>query len=153
MHKVKLLLALLIAATGPGGIMGRSYAADPVFRCKDPAGKVVYQQAPCSGSANGGEVDVQSIAPTRTPGENGDQRYLTMLVNEAVSQRDYERARRLAVTPEHWDIIAKARQRELDAKAAAAQPQVIVAPLQPQIRTPTTTSCIRLGYTMSCSSY
>jgi hypothetical protein len=52
--------------------------------------------------------------------ENGDQRYLTMLVREAVSQKDYDRARRLAVTPEHYELIAGAQQRDADAKAAAA---------------------------------
>lgn len=51
--------------------------------------------------------------------ENGDQRYLTMLIKEAVSQRDYDRAERLAVTSEHRSLISEAQQRELEAKLAA----------------------------------
>jgi hypothetical protein len=71
--------------------------------------------------------------------ENGDQRYLTSLVAEAVSRHDYNRARWLAVTPEHLEMIARAQQEERDAKAAARGSR------------PASSRCIFVQNVMHCS--
>lgn len=78
-------------------------------------------------------IGIAGIVQQAHAEENGDQRYLTMLVREAVSQRDYERARRLAVTTEHYDMIDAARRadREAELRAQSNRPQVVIVPSRP----------------------
>lgn len=99
---MRYLLAMLLAAPLACGAQ--------IYRCKDQAGKTIMQQTPCDG---GMMVSPPSQRQgNQQPAQNPEARQLTALVAEALSRRDYPRAESLAVTAEHWDMIANSRARE-----------------------------------------
>jgi hypothetical protein len=97
---IRAMAALLVAVT-------TLPAQAQIYKCKDTAGRVAFQQAPCPGV--GAMVATPAETAPREPvtpsGPNADARYLTSLIAAALAQRDYQRAESLAVTAEHHAMI------------------------------------------------
>lgn len=114
LHAAVLLLTL-------AGLSAFASAQETIHKCVSATGKVTYQDAPCDNSP---AVRSPSSAPVSTiPGgaEAGvpspSLRQLDAAVKSALAGNDLPRAKRLAVTAQHWDWIARA---EKDNPALAA---------------------------------
>lgn len=90
--------------------------AQTVYKCKTPSGGTVFSDAPCSSGAQQ-EKAVTYTAPTNTyqaaPNEVPirESRTLDAKVAEAIGSGDLSKAKTLALTPLHWQMISEAEQR------------------------------------------
>lgn len=82
-----------------------SSAHADVFKCKNPQGLIEYSDVPCAGAI---KVNVQS-SPTTAPSGNPNERALGIYLREALAEKDFARANKLAVTPEHFELIRAAQ--------------------------------------------
>lgn len=105
--------AILIAAAG-------SSFAQATYRCKTPSGGTVFSDAPCTGgtkqesvTVGGGATDIQGrvAADAAATARNGNAALLDAKVAEAIGSGDLTRAKSLALTPQHWQMISDAEQR------------------------------------------
>ena len=124
-----------------------------IYKCKNAAGRVEFQQTPCPGAGAMVATPAETVPRDRSapPESNPYARQLTSLIAGHLAKRDYERAESLAVTTEHHAMISEARRqdaeasrqdaeiknRELElkvreaeakAKARASRPQVVIVP-------------------------
>ena len=110
-RSVVALCALSVASSFPA--IGQTY-----YKCKTPSGGTIFSDAPCASGtrqeqvAPGPSPDRQYAAPEApTSQRSSDTRALDAKVAEAIGTGDLPRAKRLAVTPEQWRMIAEAEQR------------------------------------------
>jgi len=92
--------------------------AQTTFRCKTPSGGTVFSDAPCSGGARqesvitgGAAESANRAAETTGSARNNNSSLLDAKVAEAIGSGDITRAKSLALTPLHWQMIADAEQR------------------------------------------
>lgn len=83
-------------------------ASAEVYKCKNAQGKTEYSDIPCAGAANTG---IQN-SPATSNTDNPNARALGIYIREALAQRDFKRAKRLAATPEHFEMIRIAEEEE-----------------------------------------
>lgn len=108
---IVVLAAALIAAAG-------SSFAQTTYRCKTPSGGTAFSDAPCAGGAKqesvtvGAATENQNRAPEVAGGvRNSNAALLDAKVAEAIGSGDLTRAKSLALTPQHWQMISDAEQR------------------------------------------
>lgn len=104
-------VSILLAVAG-------NASAQTTFRCKTPSGGTVFSDAPCSGGARqegviaGGSAEhANRPADATGSARNGNSGLLDAKVAEAIGSGDITRAKSLALTPLHWQMIADAEQR------------------------------------------
>lgn len=87
-------------------------ALSQTYKCKTPSGGTTFSDIPCQGGTRqervipGGQSEPQYQVP-----QNGNARLLDAKVAEAIGTGDIGKAKGLAVTTEHWRMIAEAEQR------------------------------------------
>lgn len=81
-------------------------AQDSLHKCVDAKGKVVYQDFPCGQAPRVGAPEPPPAAADSAA--SPVMRQLDAAVKAAIAASDLPRARRLAVTAEHWEWIAEA---------------------------------------------
>jgi hypothetical protein len=127
------LVALALAGLG-----GAPAAAQQVFRCTAPDGKVTYQQAPCPKSDQERKVDA---TPANTD-YDASQREELLRKGEEAGRRLEERAAREAEEARQRREREEQKEREALAREAAREEPVIVyggwpnRPLQPAVPRP-----------------
>ncbi len=108
--RVVTLLSLMIAAA-PLAAIGQTY-----YKCKTPSGGTVFSDAPCSAgtrqesAVSGPPSYPQPQYGVQTPAQNSDARMLDAKVAEALGTGNLPRAKSLALTTEHWRMIAEYEQ-------------------------------------------
>jgi hypothetical protein len=82
------------------------------YKCKTPSGGTMFSDTPCPGGSRQ-EQAVYSAPPAQQyqAPQNNNARMLDAKVLEALGSGDIGRAKGLAVTPEHWQMISDAEQR------------------------------------------
>lgn len=126
---MKLLLVFLCAALLSSLAFGQTY-----YKCRGPAGRASYADVPCAKGWSEEQVvseykrpappqryvqPQQDAAPPQyaqqpqyvPPQKSSDARMLDAKVAEALGTGDFRRAKGLALTSEHWQMIAAAEQR------------------------------------------
>jgi len=86
--------------------------AQAQYKCKTETGSTIFSDRPCP-TGTRQEQAAQAPAPSRqfdAAPTNGSARMLTAKVAEALGSGDFARAKSLALTPEHWQMIAAAEQ-------------------------------------------
>lgn len=83
-----------------------AFAQDSLHKCVDAKGKVVYQDFPCGQAPRVGAPEPPPAAADSAA--SPVMRQLDAAVKAAIAASDLPRARRLAVTAEHWEWIAEA---------------------------------------------
>ena len=120
------------------------------FKCTE-GGKTVYQQYPCQPGRHYVEPKARrssESAPAArnvTQGQSTDDRQLTALVAGAVATRDYTKAHSLAVTTEHWSMIERAKQQDI--QNAQAERDIS------RRNRPTVTRCTPGQYSTTCVTH
>ncbi len=132
----RLLSATLLLALA--GLNPCAWAQETVHKCVGAQGKVTYQDAPCDKNLS---IRNPPAAVSTVPGgaEAGATSpvmlQLDAAVKSALSGNDLARAKRLAVTAQHWDWIARA-EKENPALATAGR-----TPGDPQAHTSSSNDC------------
>ncbi|MBE7421963.1 MAG: DUF4124 domain-containing protein [Zoogloeaceae bacterium] len=83
-----------------------AFAQDSLRKCVDAKGKVVYQDFPCGQAPRVGAPEPPPVAADSAA--SPVMRQLDAAVKAAIAASDLPRAKRLAVTAEHWEWIAEA---------------------------------------------
>lgn len=83
-----------------------AFAQDSLHKCVDAKGKVVYQDFPCGQAPRVGAPEPPPAAADSAA--SPVMRQLDAAVKAAIAASDLPRAKRLAVTAEHWEWIAEA---------------------------------------------
>lgn len=83
-----------------------AFAQDSLRKCVDAKGKVVYQDFPCGQAPRVGAPEPPPAAADSAA--SPVMRQLDAAVKAAIAASDLPRAKRLAVTAEHWEWIAEA---------------------------------------------
>lgn len=83
-----------------------AFAQDSLHKCVDAKGKVVYQDFPCGQAPRVGAPEPPPVAADSAA--SPVMRQLDAAVKAAIAASDLPRAKRLAVTAEHWEWIAEA---------------------------------------------
>lgn len=118
-HQIGAILSLTVA-----GFLWYVPAHAQAFRCSTPDGKVSFSDTPCQTGATSAPVYIErSTPPPSGPQhtEGPEVRELNTMISQALAQRDYARAERLAVTQKQWDMIRAAKGQDSAAKARIAQ--------------------------------
>lgn len=125
-HPPRSMLGPFAAALllGLAGFSSPVWAQAAFHKCVSPKGKVTYQDAPCD-KAPALQNQPASVSTVPSGGEAGasspTMRQLDAAVKSAIAGNDLPRAKRLAVTTQHWDWIAQA---EKEAPGLAANARV-----------------------------
>ena len=112
--KISRIFAVAVAVTV---ITGSAYA-QTTYRCKTPSGGTVFSDAPCFGGARqesvvtGSTSSVNRTVDSGNFGGSSNANLLDAKVAEAIGSGDMTRARTLALTPQHWQMISDAEQRK-----------------------------------------
>ncbi|EXI68979.1 MAG: hypothetical protein AW08_00805 [Candidatus Accumulibacter adjunctus] len=109
------LAAFLSALFLPSLAFGQTY-----YKCRTASGTIAYSDAPCPGGTRQEQVLGDNARPSQdapqaqyaAPQKDANARLLDAKVAEALGSGDFPRAKGLAVTAEHWRMIAEAEQRQ-----------------------------------------
>lgn len=113
-HLLKAVLAsfVLTATLSSTGISQTHY------RCKTPSGGTIFSDVPCPSGTRQEQATYVSPQVHQQPtqaeypaAKTSDARMLDNKVAEAIGSGDFSRAKGLALTAEHWKMIADAEQR------------------------------------------
>ena len=99
--KFSALVAFVLAATLPFAAIGQTY------KCKTPTGGTTFSDVPCPVGMRQEQVAPRD-APAYSAPQDSNARMLTAKVAEALGSGDFGRAKGLAVTTEHWQMISNA---------------------------------------------
>lgn len=112
MSKTTASILLSALLTFPLAAMGQMN-----YKCKTPSGGTMFSDTPCPGGTRQ-EQAVYSPPPAQQYSsqqyqapQNGNARMLDAKVAEPLGSGDIGKAKGLAVTPEHWQMISNAEQR------------------------------------------
>lgn len=110
------MIRLLVVATALVSVPVQAQ----VFKCcNDSSGRVEYRNSPCPAGARSTVTDISDNPARSAPSGDPNARQLTALVAEAIGEKNYNRARYLAVTAEHHQMIREAEQQDTRDEAAA----------------------------------
>lgn len=98
-----------------------AFAQDSLRKCVDAKGKVVYQDFPCGQAPRVGAPEPPPVAADSAA--SPVMRQLDAAVKAAIAASDLPRAKRLAVTAEHWEWIAEAEKDQQQAQPATGRTQ------------------------------
>jgi hypothetical protein len=83
-------------------------ASAQVYKCKNAQGKMEYSDIPCAGAA---KTAIQN-SPATSNADDLNARALAIYIREALAERDFKRAKSLAATPEHVEMMRVAEEDE-----------------------------------------
>lgn len=107
-----LLLATLLAAPP---------ALAQAYKCRTPGGGTTISSTPCTNGEKTERAVSEAVAsPAASSDAQRDQAALDAKVAAALANGDYERARTLAVTAHHWQMIAEAERSRPQATRSSA---------------------------------
>ena len=100
-----IVLWLVLAVGFPLAAIGQTN-----YKCRTASGSTVFSDVPCPSGSR--QERAEYVAPQAqqqyTSSQNSNARMLDAKVAEALGSGDFSRAKGLAVTPEHWQMISNA---------------------------------------------
>lgn len=108
------LVAVVVAA-----FVSAPAQAQTIYKCRTASGGTTYSGLPCAAGMSTDRVRAQDTpvqpppaeAPAKETAQSSNARLLDAKVAEALGSGDFSRAKSLAVSVEHWRMIAEAEER------------------------------------------